>query len=291
MANETTTRTIITIDEEKCTGCGACVPGCPEGALQIIDGKARLVSDLFCDGLGACIGECPEGAITTEERVAEAYDEERVMRENIVPKGENTIRAHLAHLRDHGEEAYLALAKRVLHEKGIVLNDTAHGAACPNHAPAGCPGTRERTMPRTTNPAANTDSAVPSALTHWPVQLHLINPMSEQFRGCDLLLAADCTAFSVGGFHQKYLRGKALAIACPKLDSGLERYEEKIRMLIDRARINTLTVMTMEVPCCGGLFRLVTKALAESSRSIPVKHVVVSITGEIISGRPLKTSF
>jgi Pyruvate/2-oxoacid:ferredoxin oxidoreductase delta subunit len=288
-------RQIIRIDEDKCNGCGNCVPGCPEGALQVIDGKARLVSDLFCDGLGACIGECPERAIEIEEREAEPYDERRVMA-NIVKQGRNTIMAHLKHLEGHGQTEYLATAREVLKEKGI-SDPTAAGPEPHPHAHAhggGCPGSRSFTFgPQSAEPGPRAASAAagsagepaggPSALTHWPLQLHLMSPRAPQYQGADVLLAADCVAFALGDFHRKLLKGRTLAIACPKLDDGMDIYLEKLRSLVDDARINTLTVATMEVPCCSGLLRLAQEALKQSKRKVPIRSVVVGIRGEVLS--------
>ncbi len=281
-------RKIIKIDHEKCTGCGLCIPNCPEGAIQMIDGKARLVSDLLCDGLGACLGHCPEGAIEVEEREAEPYDERRVMA-MIIPQGENTIRAHLKHLKDHGETEYHRQAVEMLRELNLPVPEAP---AAPAHS--GCPGSRSvdfkaapaaspLTGPRHQAAApAPPAGPQPSRLSHWPIQLHLISPASSHFAGSDLLIAADCTAFALGGFHEGFLKGKTLIIACPKLDSGLDLYEEKIRALIEQARVNTITVMIMEVPCCGGLLRIVQSAVANSSRKVPLKLVMVSARGEIL---------
>ena len=194
-------RKIIQIDEEKCNGCGICIPNCHEGAMQLIDGKARLIGDLFCDGLGACIGHCPEGAIEIIEREAEPYDEHKVME---------------------------------------------------------------------------------SELRQWPVQLHLLNPQASYFRNADVLLAADCAAFAMGNFHARFLKGKSLAIACPKLDSNKESYIQKLSAMIVDSRINSLTVVKMEVPCCGGLLQMAQTARSNSGRNIPIKQAIVSIKGEVI---------
>lgn len=283
-------RSIITIDEDKCTGCGLCIPGCPEGALQIIDGKARLVSDLMCDGLGACLGHCPEGAITVEEREAEPYDERKVMAQ-IVKQGANTVRAHLAHLKDHNQTEYLAQAIAYLKENEVSITDEKpETAAHAHHHPGGCPGARSMSFARPQTEAApaaaaGTDASEaerPSQLTHWPIQLHLISPIAPHFQGADLLLAADCVAFTVGDFHRNWLKGKTLCIACPKLDDGQEVYVQKLATLIDTAKINTLTVMIMQVPCCRGLLMLAQRAVALASRKVPVKAVVVSLQGEIL---------
>jgi ferredoxin len=271
-------RKIITIDEDKCTGCEECIPNCPEGALQIIDGKARLVSDLACDGLGACLGHCPEGAITIEEREAEPYDERLVMA-SIVKQGDNTIKAHLSHLKDHQQDEFLQQALDYLKEHNISINQEEEPMT---HAPhGGCPGAATQSFGQKED-AGTQEGNRPSHLTHWPIQMHLIAPAAPHFAGADMLLAADCTSFSLGDFHKDYLKGKALAIACPKLDAGQEIYVEKLKALIDEAKINTLTVMIMQVPCCGGLLQVAQKAAEEAERKIPVKSVVVGIKGEIL---------
>ncbi len=272
-------RKVIRIDEDQCNGCGLCIPECPEGAIRMIDGKARLISDLFCDGLGACLGHCPQGAITIEEREAQPYSERQVMK-NIVRQGPNVIRAHLEHLKEHGETAYLQEALTVLNETGIEnpLKEERHVHA--NHG--GCPGARAMAFDRGETPAGDESGQRPSQLTHWPIQLHLMSPTAPHYRGRDVLLAADCAAFSMGDFHKDHLKGKALAIACPKLDQGQETYLEKIKALIDDAKINTLTVMIMQVPCCGGLLHLAKKAAEQATRKVPIKSVVVSLQGEIL---------
>lgn len=274
-------RTMITIDETKCTGCGLCIPNCPEGALQILDGKARLISDLFCDGLGACMGHCPEGAITTEEREAEPYDERRVM-ENIIKAGDATIKAHLKHLRDHDALDYLSVALTVLQEKNIKLTPPPTNEALHQ----GCPGTNAVTLerPKPVKDAAGTRA---SALSHWPVQLHLISPAAAYFRNSDLLVAADCVAFTVGDFHKDFLSGKTLVIACPKLDSNQQSYLQKLVALIDEATIKSLTVITMEVPCCSGLLQMVQRAIATAQRRVPLTWIKIGIKGEVQERREL----
>ncbi|MCF7908087.1 MAG: 4Fe-4S dicluster domain-containing protein [Candidatus Omnitrophica bacterium] len=275
-------RKIIKIDLDKCTGCGDCIPNCPEGALQLIDGKVRLISDLFCDGLGACIGSCPVDAITIEEREAEKYDERKVM-ENIVKQGAGTIKAHLEHLKVHGEGGYLKQALEVLKTKGIEIPEgfaVAKDKLVAAHQ--GCPGMR--TMDFSDKPdIGEVSGEQPSALRQWPLQLHLVSPRAPYFQGKDVLLSADCVAYTLGNFHSKYLVGKSLAIACPKLDTNKEVYLEKIKILADEAKINTLTVMIMEVPCCGGLLALVKEGLGQAQRKVPLKCVVVGIKGNIVS--------
>lgn len=277
-------RKIIQIDQSRCNGCGDCIPNCPEGAIQVIDGKARLISDQCCDGLGACIGHCPQGAILIEEREAAPYSE-RLAMAHILPQGTATIRAHLRHLRDHGEHVYLREALAVLAENG--LPDPLAAEAVPV---GGCPGARQQVLRAPSAPAGAVpaDGPAVSRLTHWPVQLHLIAPHAPAFQGADLLLAADCTAYALADFHQTHLSGRALAIACPKLDAGQDVYLEKLTALIDVAGINTLTVMIMQVPCCGGLLRLAQAALQRATRQVPLKCVVVSIKGEILKEEQIR---
>lgn len=271
-------RKIIKIDEEECNGCGLCIPNCPEGAIQIIDDKARLVSDLFCDGLGACLGHCPQGAITIEEREAEEYDEKRVMT-NIVCHGKNVIKAHLEHLKTHHQTEYLKQALDFLKEKGM---------ECPEEVksplPCGCPGSKMMDF-RGKETAGDESGKRLSQLRQWPIQLHLISPLAPYYQKADVLLSADCVAYTVGDFHQDYLKGKSIAIACPKLDDGQEEYLEKIRALIDEAQINTLTVMIMQVPCCSGLVAIAQEAIESARRKIPIKSIVVSLQGDILSDK------
>jgi ferredoxin len=268
-------RTIIHIDETKCNGCGACIPNCPEGAMQIVDNKARLISDLFCDGLGACIGHCPQAAISTEEREAEPYDEKKVMA-NIVKQGPNVIAAHLEHLRSHNQTQYYNEAREYCREKNVPLPEKKEEHM---HEHGACPGAATRTIAKNV-PAVQEDSGTrQSALTHWPVQLHLMSPMAPAYQTADVVLSADCVAYAYGDFHKDWLKGKALAIACPKLDEGQEIYLEKITALIDKAKINTLTVLTMEVPCCRGLLNMAQEAAKKAARKIPIKSVVIALDG------------
>ena len=249
-------RKIVKIDDDKCTGCGECVPSCAEGAIQIIDGKARLAADNLCDGLGACLGDCPEGAITIEERDADAFDEVAV-----AARLGGAVKHH-----HHGATAVPA---------AVVAHQHGHGG--------GCPGARMLTFDLPADGAGGATGPLASELRQWPVQLHLVSPRAPYFAGADLLLAADCTAFAMGDFHTTHLKGKALAIACPKLDDGQEVYLEKLVALIDDAKVNTITVMIMEVPCCGGLQQLAQAAAAKAARKVPVKRVVVSMKGEVLA--------
>lgn len=274
-------RKIIKIDEEKCTGCGLCIPNCPEGAIQIIDDKARLVSDIMCDGLGACLGHCPEEAITVEEREAEEYDERKVMI-NIVKAGPNTIKAHLNHLRDHNQDEYLQQAIEYLKEKNIEIPEEKDEPMMKPPMHSGFPGSQMMAFHRAPETAGDEEGKRSSQLGHWPIQMHLISPDAPHYQGADLLLAADCTAFSLGDFHKDFLKGKTLAIACPKLDTGKGIYLDKLIALIDGAKIKTLTVLTMQVPCCSGLLHLAQEAAEKAERKIPIKNIVISLQGEIL---------
>ncbi len=287
-------REMVKINENLCTGCGLCIPNCHEGALQIIDNKAVLVSDLMCDGLGACIGHCPEGAITIEKREAAPYDEKRVM-QDMVKKSANTIIAHLKHLKDHNEIKLLNQGIDFLksNKKEIKHNVEKIISTVMEESP-------EKNNPLHTEPVCGCQSSAPqefkrpeivgtamprpeeSALTHWPVQMHLINPNAGYFKNSDLLVAADCTAFTLGAFHNRFIKGKTVVIACPKLDHGTEIYIEKFKSLIDNAMVNTITLVIMEVPCCGGLLQMVQKAVGTASRKVPVKLIVAGIRGNIL---------
>ncbi|GAB4457202.1 MAG: 4Fe-4S binding protein [Bacteroidales bacterium] len=281
-------RQVIQIDEQKCTGCGDCVTGCAEGALQIIDGKARLISDVLCDGLGACIGVCPEGAIEIIEREAEPYDELKVVVQ-MIQQGKNTLVAHMKHLKDHNMHDYLKQAVGYLmeHKSELPFNAEEVIREVHFHNPHGghgCQGSKIMQFKKTEN-TSTTDIDQPSELRQWPVQMHLISPVAPYFKNADVLLAADCIAYTLGNFHSRYLKNKSLAVACPKLDSNQDVYIEKLVRMIDEAQINTLTVMIMEVPCCGGLLRLVQSALLHCERKVPVKVIKVGVQGDILEDK------
>ena len=252
-------RNIIKINEELCNGCGLCAKGCHEGALQIIDGKARLISELYCDGLGACIGDCPMNAISVEEKEVEAYDEIAVIK-RIIPKGDKVLEAHLQHLKNHGEMNLLQQGIQYLKDNDIPV-------------PA-----LTQPQPQNVIPVSQLSAFKPMSVSiNWPVQLHLINPQSGVFNNADLLLVADCVAYANPKLYSELLIGKKLAIACPKLDVNKESYVNKLIQMIDDSKINSLTVAIMEVPCCGGLIRLVEMAMEKSQRKIPMTKVVVKI--------------
>lgn len=265
-------RKIIKIDEEKCNGCGVCISGCPEGALQILDGKAKLVKDSFCDGLGACIGDCPRGAILVEERESEAYDEISVIK-NIAQKGEKAVIDHLKHLEDHNETEALEKAVSFL---GLNRKVESHNS---------CPGSR--TMDFRAQPVKKARTALDShprtsELRQWPIQLHLLNPAAPYFEDAELVIAADCVGFAHPDFHGRFLKGKTLIMFCPKLDTGIDVYIDKLAQIFTMHNIKSVTMVHMEVPCCFGVGRIVEQALMKSGKNIFVKDYTVSIKGEII---------
>lgn len=270
-------RKIIKIDETKCNGCGNCIPDCPEGALQVIDGKARLISDLFCDGLGACIKTCPTGAMTVEEREAEPYNEYKVM-ENVVKGGANVIKAHLKHLKDHGEDKFHAQAVDYLQKNGYEIPKEEV-----KPLPCGCPGTMQKDLGKKEKPQAQSSNVnLQSELNNWPIQLKLMNPHAPYLHRSDLVIAADCTAFAYANFHQKFLKNKVLIMLCPKLDQDLDSYVEKLALIFSEQEIQSITLVHMEVPCCGGVEVIIKAAMEKSNKNIIVKDYTVSLDGELI---------
>jgi len=280
-------RNIIRIDEEKCTGCGQWIPDCPEGALQLIDGKARLVSDLFCDGLGACIGTCPEGAISVVEREAEAYDE-RVVMENIARQGSTVIKAHLEHLLGHGQRDLYNQAIEYLIEHSVRIPDHDN-SACLTHPVrsrrnpfAGCPGAAGRSFARNYHTGGERpEASTESELRQWPVQLRLLNPQAAYFDNADLLISADCVPFAYAGFHKDFLRDKIVIMFCPKLDQDIDEYISKLADIFSLHTIRSITVLHMEVPCCGGVTYVVNKALERSGKKILVTDKTITIQGNV----------
>ncbi len=255
------TRQIIRIDEDKCDGCGLCVPSCHEGALQIIDGKARLVSEVYCDGLGACLGECPQGALTIEEREAEEFDEAAVKERMAAAKP-----APAAPPAPHGAHE--------AHEHG------GHGSGPVGMG--GCPGSAVRQFARKPQDAAPRapGATEESALAQWPIQISLVPPTAPYFQGAELLLAADCVPFAYAGFHRDFLDGRALAIGCPKLDDA-EFYRQKLAAIFRDGGVRKVTVLMMEVPCCGGLGLIARAALklAGKEGAIPLEEIVSGLDG------------
>ncbi len=238
------TREMVYIDEEKCDGCGECIPHCAEGALQIVNGKAKLIGDAYCDGLGACLGHCPQDAITIEKRQAVPFDEE-------------LVKQHLSRTEE------------------VSIPESRYSA---------CPSTRLMTLDRFSNTVTRSDGIPdenPSTLSQWPVQLHLVPPSAPFLKKADLLIAADCVPFAYAGFHQTLLRGKALLIGCPKLDDTeiyLARLIEIFRMNAPRS----ITIAHMEVPCCFGLVRLVQEAIYQADISVPLEDITVQVDGTLI---------
>lgn len=234
-------REIIKIDEEKCNGCGLCVPACVEGALKIIDGKAKLVSEVYCDGLGACIGDCPQGAISIERREAEKFDEDSV-------------------------KEYLK------NEKKLEENEC--------HVSHSCPGSALRTLQTNTTVQEYREETPESQLGHWPVQLMLIPPQAPFLKGADIIVCADCVPFTVPDFHQRYLQGRAVLVGCPKLDN-LSYYREKLVDIFREASPKSLTVLKMEVPCCGGIAGAVIEARDKTLPDIKIDVHTIGIQGDI----------
>lgn len=269
-------RDIIRINEEQCTGCGSCVSGCPEGALQLIDGKARIVNDLFCDGLGACRGDCPEGAIEIEAREAEPYDEYKVM-ENIAKAGPNVIRAHLRHLQEHGQGDLLHEALDFLKEKNIEIPEYEEGEplAC------GCPGSMTLDL-RSSGSKTHERVTLISELGNWPIQLQLLNPNAPYLKKANLLLAADCAPFAYANFHQRFLKDTVLIIFCPKLDNTIDDYIDKLSQIFQKQDIKSISIVHMEVPCCSGIEVIVQRAMEKARKNITIKDYTISISGELI---------
>jgi Pyruvate/2-oxoacid:ferredoxin oxidoreductase delta subunit len=240
-------RKIIQIEEDKCDGCGQCVPSCAEGAIQIVDGKARLVAEKYCDGLGACLGECPKDALHVVEREADDFDEKAVEK-------------HLATLPPPPKEASI-MAR-------------------------GCPSSRMQSFAK---PVTCEDANMPvsqpcagaSALSHWPVQIKLVPANAPFLKGADLLVAADCTPFAYPDIHRDFLQGKVLMVGCPKFDDA-EAYIQKFTDVFKLSGVKSVTVLTMEVPCCQGLPVIVKKGMAAANADIPMSHVVVGVRGEIV---------
>jgi NAD-dependent dihydropyrimidine dehydrogenase PreA subunit len=262
-------RKIVRIDEAKCDGCGQCIPACAEGAIALVGGKARLSADVLCDGLGACLGECPQGAITVIEREAAAFDEEAV-KKHLLTMGEQVSSRH------GGEPAPAAPPARAPERPRLSVL-AGGGEAAPH---GGCPGSRPMSLPR--RPAAATAAAVSgeSRLAQWPVQLHLVPVVAPWLRGADLLVAADCVPFAYARFHDDLLAGRALVVGCPKLDD-LGAYVEKLGRICGANELRSVTVVRMEVPCCGGISMAARRAIETSGKPIPFRDVVVSVDGTI----------
>jgi len=231
-------RNIVKIDEEKCNGCGDCVNACAEGAIKIIDGKAKLVSEVYCDGLGACIGHCPRDAITVEQREADEFDEQ-------------ATKAHLAEKKSTKQQTDFV-----------------------------CPGMMGMNLRDKAEPTESGGVSVPSQLSHWPVQLKLVSPQGPYFANADLLLVADCVPFAMGDFHEKFLKNHSIVVGCPKLDDS-RFYIEKLAELIKINKLNSLTVVHMEVPCCGGLRHIAKEAIAGGGVKLSFEDVTIDLRGNV----------
>ncbi len=246
-------RKIIRIDEEKCNGCGLCVPSCAEGAIRIVDGKARLIAEKYCDGLGACLGECPEGALSVIEAEADAFDAEAAER-------------HAASQRSPSP------------------GPDPLGPSLP----CGCPSTLMQIFPsssacqQASEPVSHTGPA--SALRHWPVQIRLVPPTAPFLKSADLLVAADCTPVAYGNFHRDFLPGKVLLLGCPKFDD-VPQYLKKFTEIFKTANIRSITVLQMEVPCCSALPAIVRKGMEQAGKEIPMEEIVIGVQGNILERR------
>jgi NAD-dependent dihydropyrimidine dehydrogenase PreA subunit len=252
-------RKIIEIDEEKCNGCALCIPACPEGALQIIDGKARLVKEQFCDGLGACLGDCPEDALMVVEREVELYDAEGVV-DHIKANSPDQLKKHFQHLKEHEEEI-----KKV-------------SKPAPISIPAACPGSRMMHW-QTNGESSTMKPRFQSQLRQWPIQLHLVPPGAPYFKNADIMIVADCVPFAYPNFHEDFVKGKAIAVGCPKLDD-VNAYVEKITRIIQTSKPASITVAYMEVPCCAGLVNLTKHAIEQSGLDVPLEVTLITIRGE-----------
>lgn len=265
-------RTIIEIDEDKCVGCEKCVHACHEGALVMVDGKARVIGDLLCDGLGACLDVCDFDALKLVQKDTEPYNEEKVM-QGLVNKGDATVVAHLNHLKDHKQYVWYNEGVDFLIENNMSLASSFAKIDIAKPSPTPCQSFNSNTE----DLAANTESFI----SQWPIQLRLISPANPAFVGADFVLVADCVAFTYANFANKFLKNKKIAIACPKLDE-VDDYIAKLVYLIDETKIASLTVAIMEVPCCGGLWYLANSAIEKATRKIPVKKEIVSIKGNLL---------
>lgn len=248
-------RKIVKIDPDKCNGCGLCASSCVEGAITIVDGKAVLSADNLCDGLGACLGECPLGAITIEEREADAFDEAAV------------------------EQALNSRAASGSASRGVPAQPSGIGHR--HEHGGGCPGSRSMVF------APDRDLVVPeqgkmcrSQLGQWPVQLSLVSTSAPYFQGADLLITADCVPVAYAGYHEDFLQGKAVVMGCPKLDDN-NFYQHKLTELFSKSDIKSVTVLRMEVPCCGGIAAATRQALAASGKQIPYHEVLIGIQGSV----------
>lgn len=256
-------REIVHIDEEKCNGCGLCVPACAEGAIQLINGKATLIAENLCDGIGACLGHCPQGAIVIEKRAADEFDEAAVA-------------MHLQAASVPSSACGCSSAA----VKSFSPPRHGHGHGHGGGHGGGCPSAALRNFAPKSEGSADLAGERPSELRQWPVQMHLVPPNAPFLKGADLLLAADCAPFAYADFHRDLLKGKALLIGCPKLDDG-QAYLEKLTAMLRQNEIKSLTVVHMEVPCCSGLIQIAKRAIAESGKEVPLMMIRIGIQGDM----------
>ncbi|MCL2349235.1 MAG: 4Fe-4S binding protein [Planctomycetaceae bacterium] len=295
-------RQIIKIDEEKCNGCGRCAESCVEGAIQMVDGKARLISEVFCDGLGACLGECPVGAITVEQKESQPYDERQTIR-RLVPQGEHIVALHLEHLRSHGQKKYYEEGIETLGEMGIpvpgieTLKSAREAASVSSQKVTSqkvntgekqmskeeksspscdCPHATQEAMEKV---RATSKSTAREGMANWPIQLHLLNPDSTVFDDADLVIAADCTAFALPDFYKRFTKNKVLIIFCPKLDQATDIYVEKLAEIFTQHQVRSITVLRMLVPCCGGTSVIVREAIKHAGQNLDVVEYIVNFDG------------
>ncbi|MFC1599067.1 ATP-binding protein [Patescibacteria group bacterium] len=248
-------RKIIQINEEKCTGCGLCVNICAEAALEVIDGKAKLIKDFYCDGMGACLDVCPEDALKIVEKDASDYDTQKTYEHVKKTRGEDAAKEVHGIDNDQKEEEPMK---------------------------CGCPGSMMQDFTDKTENNIDEKIELNSELRQWPIQLHLVSPLAPYLKNADLVVAADCVAFTYANFHQEFLKGKILIIFCPKLDADQDIYKEKLIEIFKNQNINSITTVKMEVPCCSGVESLVDDALSAANKNIPVGNNTISIQGQII---------
>jgi Pyruvate/2-oxoacid:ferredoxin oxidoreductase delta subunit len=279
-------RQIIKIDEDKCDGCGLCIPSCKEGAIQVIEGKARLISDLFCDGLGACLGTCPLDAITIEEREAEPYNERKVI-EYLINQPVSVLKAHLEHLVEHDEMNFYNEAVDVLNEYNIPIplklsknENKIHG----NHS-GGCPGSLMKVIekPKVQIIKRESDEKQVSELKQWPIQLHLVRPDAPYFKDNDLVIMSTCGPIASANIHNDYLKDRSIVLACPKLDYT-DPYIDKLTAIFQNSNMKKAIVVIMEVPCCKGLSMFVKTAAKNSGRTdLIIEEHTLTLSGELKS--------
>lgn len=282
-------RKIIKIDEDKCDGCGECIPSCHEGALRIIEGKCRLISDLFCDGLGACVGNCSKGALEVIEGEAQKYDEVSVIK-SMLNKPQTVLKSHLIHLLEHDAVDYFNEAAAYLESIGLSVNvQNPKEEKINNQKSAGCPGSAMKVLDNYPAQKKNTEPN-DSMLGHWPVQLHLMNPFAPYLKGKELVILSTCSPVAYANTHTEYLKGKAVVLACPKLDYT-DPYPKKLEEIFKNGEIKKAVIVRMEVPCCGGLTTIALKAAAAADLdNFELSEHIISTNGYKVSEKVIFTN-